>query len=211
MASFGYHALALSYNNFGAPNGQCDFSYPKNQSIADPLCEFNVEQERLWGGNLSAVLWQHRLTPANPTGNAYSLVNASNSIMNRLDKALRYAASHVSAGSSNWVDFLVPGASGGGVHSDGKTITWSKIVLSGWSRGSAYPVHISKFFAVPRIVLFCGLEDYVGLRGPDLQPEPWIGRTAGKVPRSAIWGVGGTHGGCCSNWMRSAQPPPTGF
>ena len=73
--------------------------------------------------------------------------------------------------------------------------------LSG-GRDSAYPIR-PKFFAVPRVVLFCGLEDYVGMRGPDSIPEPWIADMPSKVPRSAIWGVGGTHGGCCSNWMRN--------
>lgn len=34
VASFGYHAIALSYNNFGAPNGQCDVSYPMNRERA---------------------------------------------------------------------------------------------------------------------------------------------------------------------------------
>ena len=201
VASFGYHAVALSYNNFGAPNGQCDVSYPTNQSIGDPLCEYNVEQARLWGGNLSAALWAHRLTPSNPKGNPYSLVNATNSIMNRLDKALRFAADHGTAGSDKWARFLA--AKPSNATSRGSTIAWSKVVLSGWSRGSAYPIHISKFFAVPRLVLFCGLEDYVGMRGPDSIPEPWIAGMPSKVPRSAIWGVGGTHGGCCSNWMRN--------
>ena len=43
-AGFGYHAIGLSYNNFGAPNGQCDVSYPKNQTISDPSCEYDVEE-----------------------------------------------------------------------------------------------------------------------------------------------------------------------
>lgn len=202
VASFGYHAVALSYNNFGAPNGQCDVSYPTNQTISDPLCEYNVEQARLWGGNLSAALWARRLTPCNPKGNPYSLVNATNSIMNRLDKALRFAADHYSAGSGKWARFLATTPPSNAT-TTGSTIAWSKVVLSGWSRGSAYPIHISKFFAVPRVVLFCGLEDYVGMRGPDSIPEPWIADMPSKVPRSAIWGVGGTHGGCCSNWMRN--------
>ena len=209
VASFGYHALALSYNNFGAPNGQCDVSYPKNQSIGDPMCEYNVEQARLWGGNLSAALWARRQTPNNPKGNPYSLVNATNSIMNRLDKALRFAAQHNIAGSDKWANFLAAAkptsskSTSGNSSSCGATIAWSKLVLSGWSRGSAYPIHISKFFAVTRIVLFCGLEDYVGLRGPDSIPEPWIAGMPSKVPTNAIWGIGGTHGGCCSNWMRN--------
>lgn len=67
--------------------------------------------------------------------------------MNRLDKALRYAAGHASAGSAKWASFLAGGGGASGVHSDGKSIEWSRIVLSGWSRGSAYPIHIAKFFA----------------------------------------------------------------
>ena len=225
-AAFGFHAIGLSYNNLGAPNGFCDVSYPKNQFIADPMCEFNIEQERLFGGNQSAVLWSvaHRNPP-----NAYALVNETNSITNRLDKALRYATAHSSAGSPRWSSFLVPSRDGGSgepaasepdstaavptaaAPSNGTTIAWSKLVLSGWSRGSAYPIHISKYYAVSRIVLFCGLEDYVGLRGPDAKPDPWMNTMVGKIARSAIWGVGGMHGGCCSNWMENWGPAGLGL
>ena len=238
-ASRGFHALGLSYNNFGAPNGQCDVSYPSNQTISDPDCEFDVEEARLFGGNRSAALWAHRLT------NPYALVNTSNSIMHRLESLLEYSTTHRAAGSAAWSAFLVnhhrreaapstgsdPGSgsgpgtgtgsgtgsgSGGGGGSgskataallpngeppSGSNIAWAKIVLSGWSRGSAYPVHISKYFPVSRLILFCGLEDYVGLRGPDSKPEPWIYEMKGKTPPEQIFGFGGLHGGCCSNWM----------
>ena len=82
-------------------------------------------------------------------------------------------------------------------------MAWGKIVLAGWSRGSAYPVHITKYFKAPRLVLFCGLEDYVGSRGPDSRPEPYIYKMPGLTPPESIFGVGGLHGGCCSNWQAS--------
>ena len=47
-AGFGFHAIGLSYNNFGAPNGECDVSYPKNQTISDPSCEYDVEEVWLY-------------------------------------------------------------------------------------------------------------------------------------------------------------------
>ena len=67
-------------------------------------------------------------------------------------------------------------------------------------------VHITKYFAAPRLVLFCGLEDYVGSRGPDSRPEPYIHTMNGLTPPASIFGVGGLHGGCCSNWMTNWGP-----
>lgn len=69
-----------------------------------------------------------------------------------------------------------------------------------------YPVHLSKFFKASRLVLFSGLEDWVGTRGPDSHPDPWIYTMEGKVPPSDIYGVGGLTGSCCSNWMSSWGP-----
>lgn len=209
-ATLGFHAIALSYNNMGAPNGQCDFSYPSNQTITDPNCEFDVEEERLFGGNRSAALWKHRDAQ-------WQLVDVPNSIMARVELLLRYAAAHQLTGSTGWATFLSDGHGAGHPpprdadrHAkqapSGHAIEWSKIVLSGWSRGSAYPVHITKYFAAPRLVLFCGLEDYVGTRGPDSRPEPYIYEMKGLTPPANIFGLGGLHGGCCSNWMTNWGP-----
>ena len=224
-ATLGFHAIAISYNNEGAPNGQCS-DYPTNQTIINDDCEFNVEEERLFGGNRSAVLWKKRTEP-------YQLVDAPNSIMSRTELLLKFATMHGLAGSKNWSAFLSSNSSvktaerGDGtlVAPSGQAMDWSNIVLSGWSRGSAYvsartlcflcrrlvwrltphyclqPVHITKYFAAPRLVLFCGLEDYVGNRGPDSKPEPYIYQMKGLTPPENIYGVGGLHGGCCSNWM----------
>ena len=157
-----------------------------------------MEEERLFGGNRSAVLWKKRAQP-------YQLVNVANSIMSRTELLLRFAGERALAGSHSWVSFLSNGTapardSSVPVAPSGQAIDFSKIVLSGWSRGSAYPVHITKYFKAPRLVLFCGLEDYVGSRGPDSRPEPYIGMK-GLTPPASIFGVGGLHGGCCSNWM----------
>ena len=76
-ATLGFHAIALSYNNEGAPNGQCS-DYPSNQTIVNvrtpaprlfllvisrpcltdcvcrqDYCEFDVEEERLFGTHFS--------------------------------------------------------------------------------------------------------------------------------------------------------------
>ena len=112
--------------------------------------EFDVEEARLWGGNRSAALWAHRQTPANPTGDPYALVDLNNSIVNRLDAALVYAAAHATAGSGRWTEFRVAGSAVAVATAasatpptpptppSGQTIAWAKVVLSGWSRGSAY-------------------------------------------------------------------------
>ena len=200
-ATLGFHAIAISYNNEGAPNGQCS-DYPTNQTIINDDCEFDVEEERLFGGNRSAVLWKKRTEPN-------QLVDAANSIMSRTELLLKFAATHGLAGSKSWSAFLSSDSSvktavrGTPVPPSGQAMKWSRIVLSGWSRGSAYPVHITKYFAAPRLVLFCGLEDYVGNRGPDSRPEPYIYQMKGLTPPENIFGVGGLHGGCCSNWMRN--------
>jgi hypothetical protein len=191
-ATLGFHAIALSYNNEGAPNGQCS-DYPSNQTIINDDCEFNVEEERLFGGNRSAALWKKRAEP-------YQLVDMPNSIMSRTELLLKFAATHALAGSQQWSSFLSSGKkaepdAGAPVAPSGHAMDWGKIVLSGWSRGSAYPVHITKYFAAPRLVLFCGLEDYVGNRGPDSRPEPYIYRMKGLTPPENIFGVGGLHGG----------------
>ena len=202
-ATLGFHAIALSYNNEGAPNGQCS-DYPSNQTIINDRCEYDVEEERLFGGNRSAVLWAKRSQP-------WQTVNPVNSIMSRTELLLRHAAAHSTASSAAWAGFLSTAGSRAtaGQSRDapsGQAMEWSKIVLSGWSRGSAYPVHISKYFASPRLVLFCGLEDYVGSRGPDSRPEPYIYKLPALTPPAQTFGVGGLHGGCCSNWMTNWGP-----
>lgn len=162
-----------------------------------------MEEARLFGGNRSAALWAHRLT------NNYSLVDVNNSIMHRLSRLLIYAGNKAVGGSGGWARFLhrnltTPGVANRTAEApapSGEDIQWEKVVLSGWSRGSAYPVHIAKYFPAARLVLFCGLEDYIGLRGPDSKPEPWIYTMRTKTPRDQIFGFGGLHGGCCSNWM----------
>ena len=122
----------------GAPNGQCDVSYPSNQSISDPGCEFDVEEERLFGGNRSAALWKNRAKP-------WQLVDVPNSIMSRLELLLRFAADRNLTGSAGWGEFLAseagpgqPETAAAAAAPSGQAIAWSKVVLSGWSRGSAY-------------------------------------------------------------------------
>lgn len=147
-ALLGFHAVALSYNNEGAPNGECS-DYPTNQTIFNDHCEFDVEEERLFGGNRSATLWQHR-------AQKYQLVNPANSIMSRIELLLKYAAKHQLTGSDHWASFLIAKdavttadpLSATASAPSGQGVNWTQIVLSGWSRGSAYPVHITKYFKV---------------------------------------------------------------
>ena len=42
--------------------------------------------------------------------------------------------------------------------------------------------------------------------GPDSRPEPYINRMRGLTPPQNMFGVGGLHGGCCSNWMTNWGP-----
>ena len=107
------------------------------------------------------------------------MVDAANSIMSRTQLLLSFAAAQRLGGSAAWRGFLRdpprehergPSARGGRGEAararggagrgggappqapSGQAMAWDKVVLSGWSRGSAYPVHISKYFAAPRWV-----------------------------------------------------------
>lgn len=63
--------------------------------------------------------------------------------------------------------------------------------MTGHSRGSAYPLHISYYWKPKRLVFFCGLEDYQGTRGGGTIRPPlnkWAGKRGLSTPAPWVQG-----------------------
>jgi len=94
-------------------------------------------------------------------------VDAANSILNRLQKLLAYLVKHDPKGG--WGEF---------VGDDGQPV-WSRIVVAGHSQGSGHAAYLGKMFAVDRVLMFSGPQDYLD----DLdKPAPWESRTSATPP-----------------------------
>ena len=88
--------------------------------------------------------------------------------------------------AAGWGDFLLPAPD-----LYGNTIKWNSTVVSGHSRGSAYPLHIGYYWKPRRVVFFSGQEDYQGTRGAGSirRPvSPWGGKHGLSTP--APWVLG---------------------
>lgn len=84
-------------------------------------------------------------------------VDPANSILNRFDKLLAYLVKHDPTGG--WDDFVA----------NGKPL-WSRIVVAGHSQGSGHAAYLGKMFAVDRVLIFSGPQDFLD----DLhEPAPW--------------------------------------
>jgi hypothetical protein len=74
-------------------------------------------------------------------------VSPANSILTRFEKLLLYLARNDPDG--DWGQFL----------SGGKPV-WAKIIVAGHSQGSGHAAYIAKMFAVERVLMFSGPQDY---------------------------------------------------
>jgi len=84
-------------------------------------------------------------------------VNAENSILNRLEKLLLYLVKTDPAGG--WDEFV-----------EAARPAWNRILIAGHSQGSGHAAYIGKTFAVDRVLMFSGPQDYLD----DLhEPAPW--------------------------------------
>jgi hypothetical protein len=243
-ARWGFRSISPTFNNIDAPNAICDggpghYGYTgggdkgrSNQTMAYPNCMFDVEQERLFGVehfNSSVLAWRQAnwdngcrqtascpgCTPNGSTCHPYNVVSQSESLVSRMAAALTALAEVDRAGG--WGSFLLP-------EPDlyGNRIAWNHTIVSGHSRGSAYPLHIGYYWKPKRLVFFCGNEDYQGTRGlgtirkpPSVwagktglsTPAPWvIGYSARAkrlhlVPPEDMYGIGPMGGSCCHNWQ----------
>jgi len=243
-AGWGFRAISPTFNNIDAPNAICDggpghFGYTgggdkarSNQTMAYPDCMFDVEQERLFGVERfysSVLAWRQAnwdsgcrktsscpgCSPNSSVCHPYNVVPQNESIVARMAAALTALSQVDSAGG--WASFLLPEPD---LH--GNRVAWNRTVVSGHSRGSAYPLHIGYYWKPKRLVFFAGLEDYQGTRGlgtirkpPSIwagkaglsTPAPWVLGYAARakrlhlVPPEDMYGLGPMGGSCCHNWQ----------
>ncbi len=243
-ASWGFRSISPTFNNIDAPNSLCDggpghFGYTgggekahSNQTMPYPNCMFDVEQEKLFGVehfNSSVLAWRQNnwnngcsktaacpgCSPNGSTCHPYNVVTHNESIVARMEAALTRLS--VIDPTGEWASFLLP-------EPDlyGNRVKWNNTVVSGHSRGSAYPLHIGYYWKPKRLVFFCGQEDYQGTRGLGTirkspsrwagktglsTPAPWVEGYAARakrlnlVPPEDMWGIGPMGGSCCHNWQ----------
>lgn len=100
------------------------------------------------------------------SGSSKMQVDPSNSILNRFDKLLAWLVVHDSHGG--WTQFVRNGRP-----------DWRRIVIAGHSQGSGHAAFIAKMFAVRRVLIFSGPQDYLD----DLnEPAPWEARKSATPP-----------------------------
>lgn len=93
-------------------------------------------------------------------------VDPANSILNRFDKLLVYLVKNDPAGG--WDQFVANGQP-----------VWSRIVVAGHSQGAGHAAYLGKMFAVDRVLMFSGPQDFLD----DLhQPAPWQSGASATSP-----------------------------
>ena len=165
--------------------------------------------------NYEAGCKQSQLCPDCPKEcSPYQTVSRNESIVQRTADALALLAR---SNDSAWGSYLLPTPD-----LYGNRVAWNRTILSGHSRGSAYPLHIAYYWRPRRLVFFCGLEDYQGARGAGTirkpfshwegqvglsTPAPWVqgyqarAKMLGLVPPADMYGLGPFGGSCCENWQ----------
>jgi hypothetical protein len=138
-ANRGYHSLGISYSNATIS--------PLCASENDSLCFDKVREEVIEGIDKTTKV----------------SVNATNSINNRLLKALQYLNTNFPA--ENWGQFY-----------NGTTILWNKIAVSGHSQGGGHAALIAKKQSVDKVVLFAAPKDY--FTAPLNKAAAWINQTS---------------------------------
>ncbi|MFP5233971.1 MAG: BPSS1187 family protein [Acidobacteriota bacterium] len=93
-------------------------------------------------------------------------VNRANSILSRLQALLAYLALHDPAGG--WQEFL-----------SHDQPAWKRIVIAGHSQGSGHAAYIGKLFAVDRVLMFSGPQDFLVTLN---KPAPWLLRHSATPP-----------------------------
>ncbi len=93
-------------------------------------------------------------------------VDHADSILNRLQSLLVYLVNHDPAGG--WQEFENHGQP-----------AWTHILVAGISQGAGHAAYIGKLFAVNRVLMFSGPQDYLdALR----RPAPWLARRSATPP-----------------------------
>lgn len=145
----GYHVIGLQYPNPNAVATLC------NQS-ADPDCHGQLRREVILGENVSALVD----------------VDAANSIVNRLRKALAYL--HAGSPAEGWDRYL-----------PGNEPDWPLVTVAGHSQGAGHSAYLAKLFALDRAVFFSGPTDWRDAVG---QPAAWLAALPPSTPASRLYG-----------------------
>lgn len=150
-ANAGFHSIALAY-----PNGPETISQ-LCAGIADPNCTGKVRAEVLTGADTSSQI----------------VVSASNSVGNRLAKALVYLNAQFPG--ENWGQYLDAGGN----------VRWNLVRASGLSQGGGLAAYIAKTTTVDRGCYFSSPADWYDIGDV---PPTWITAAATQTAASAQFG-----------------------
>jgi len=149
-ANNGYKVINLKYPNNIAALSTCDES-------TDPSCFEGYRAEIVYGTEASSAVD----------------VDASNSIINRIEKLLRFLDENYP--SENWDNFI----------NNSGEINWSSIILSGHSQGGGHAAYLAKRSAVQRVLMFASPNDYSNHFSA---PAPWV-RQLSETPDSCYYAL----------------------
>ena len=216
-ASSGYHAVSVAWDD--RPCAACicakrcdDF----NRTRKLLTCTRNVIAMRFFG------------TPLAPPNDVGYQVDALNAVLGRLMALIGYlnaSSTKSSVASGSWGQFV------GVHHGNGSraALRWADVTIGGHSRGSDYPLLLSKMFGFRRALLFGGPgQAFVGVCSGNRPPsetncnpargfgeDPWI-REPSKVPPDRFYGlVAGYPGDACNQgrpaWLILGLPGAATF
>ncbi|MFZ4519349.1 MAG: BPSS1187 family protein [Microthrixaceae bacterium] len=161
----GYHVIALRYSAALGTTGAC----PDSNAATDPDCHRTFRAETVFGENVEdpdGVARNHPLVS----------INASNSVLNRLEKAVEYLRGI--APTAGWEQFQQRDAGGACVVPDTTYGTCAlradRLVLVGHSQGAGVALYLSKFLAVDRVAMLSGSYDGYNLGGGTYSAAPWL-------------------------------------
>jgi hypothetical protein len=131
-ASLGFHALGLMYPNDSAINALCEQNAP-----LDPQAAGNARLEVIDG--------THRVS--------FLTVDVTNSILNRLLKALQYL--HSTYPAQGWNQYY-----------SGSSVLWGRLIVCGHSQGAGMAAMLAKTRITDRCILFTGMDWWVAGNRP---------------------------------------------
>lgn len=137
-ATLGFHALGLMYPNDSAINVLCQQFAP-----SDPDAAGNARLEVIDGSDRVSFL----------------AVNSTNSIQNRLLKALQYL--HSTYPLQGWGQYV-----------SGSSVRWDKLIVCGHSQGSGMAAMLAKTRVTDRCIIFTGMDWWTG--GTPPRPYNWM-------------------------------------
>jgi hypothetical protein len=153
-ATMGFHSIGIMHSNDETIASLCGNS-------TDSACYEKVRREIIDGTDRTTLV----------------AVNRTNSIENRLAKALQYLQRTAPA-SENWAQFLTAD----------QTPKWSLVIVSGHSQGGGHAAMIAKWNTVQRVIQFASVADFSTRY---LAPAFWLGQPK-ATPSASFFGFGHT-------------------